>query len=140
MAKKRTRSKAELGAIRRYYAEKKKAGGQSSPGKKQHKWNRVRIWSRKKPTKSTKGHPAYIFERSGRLMRHLLFTHSPTTDGEENVLLKHNIDPDEVDRDSYVRPKAFVSQDGDFEPVDKKYRIHKEDQETIKQIKQKKDG
>ena len=33
MAKKRTRSKAELGAIRRYYAEKKKAGGQSSPWK-----------------------------------------------------------------------------------------------------------
>ena len=91
-----------------------------------------------KPTKNKKAHPAYIFGRSGRLRKHLIFTHSSTTDGKDNIRLDHNIDPSEVGKDSYVRPISFISHDDDFDPPDKKYRIHYEDLPKINSIKKKK--
>ena len=103
--------------------------------KQKKKWNRAHGFQWHKATKSTKGHPAYVYQRSKYKNKYLVFTHSPTTNGEENVKLKYNIDPEEKDRNTYVRKKSFVDDRINFEKVNKKYRIHSDDLNTIKKYK-----
>ncbi len=70
------------------------------------------------------------------MRKYLVITHKPET-GKENDyhLLKHNIDPDEKDRSSYVKKKYEVNDKSKLREPDKKYRIHKDDIETIKKYK-----
>lgn len=105
----------------------------SKKGKK--KWNRCHEFQWHKRTKSRNGHPAFIYARSGDKYRYLLFTHSSQTDGKQNEKLKHNIDPLETDKDSYLRPKHFVSHKDDFDPPKKKFYIHQDDLGTVKKYK-----
>lgn len=98
------------------------------------KWNRKHEFQIKKGTKSTKPHPAYVYAQSGNKYKHLIFTHSPTTNGKANVPLKYNIDPNEK-RTGYIRPMFFVDRRENFEPPKKKYRIHPDDMSTIKKYK-----
>ena len=61
--------------------------------------------------------------------------------GKENEKQNYNIDPDEKERDSYVRKMFFVDNNSNFEKSKRKYRIHAEDRRIInKYKKQKKDG
>lgn len=78
-----------------------------------------------KKTESRKGHPSYIFGSSGKKFSFFCFTHSDTTDGAENIKLKHNIDKND-NRDCYIRPVAQVDNGDNFEPARKKYELHKE--------------
>lgn len=103
----------------------------------QRRWNHTHEFQWKKPTKSKKGHPAYVFAKSGDNRKHFVFTHSPTTDGEDNIKLKHNIDPCECGRDTYMRPRAYISKKDSFEPSKKPYRIHDDDLHIIKKYKNK---
>ena len=66
----------------------------------------------------------------------MTFTHKPEEGKESNYeKLKHNIDPDEKDGDTYVNKNYGVSVDSSFNPPDKKYRIHADDVPTIKRYK-----
>ncbi len=105
--------------------------------KNSRKWNRRHEFQWHKATKSRKGHPSYITESSGTRFRFFCFTHSPSTDGEQNIKLKHNIDPKEV-RDCYVRPVRQIDTVYSFEPAKIKYRIHEEDKPLIQRLRKEK--
>ncbi len=108
---------------------KKKSGGKP-------KWNRAHFFQRKKSTKEHVGHPAYIYQTRGRNYKYLIFTHKPKEGDEGNYEeLKHNIDPDEKDRKSYVKKTPAVSRSDVFEAPKKRYRIHDEDRETVRKYK-----
>ncbi len=95
--------------------------------RKSGKWNRRHEFKWKKATKSTKGHPAYIFASRKEHRKFMIFTHSETTDGTKNIELNHNIDSTDKTRKSYMRPFFFVDRSDKFVEPHKKYRIHKED-------------
>ncbi len=108
-------------------------GGVNIPKKQpKKKWNRHHEFQWKKETKTTKRHPAYVYGTRGQKNRYLLFTHSSSTNGEENEKLNHNINPNETDKSSYVRKKYFVSPKSEFEKPSEKFRIHDEDKHIIK--------
>ena len=94
------------------------------------KWNRFK---RKKSTNKV-GHPVYMYGKRKGFYKYLTFTHTPK---EPDLFekLKHNIDPNETDKDTYVKKKFDVSRSDAFRKPDKKYRIHEEDRETIKKYK-----
>ena len=100
------------------------------------KWNRSHEFKKKKSSRREVGHPVYVYGKRGRNYKYLTFTHKPE-EGKENDYekLKHNIDPNEKDRDTYVKKKYDVSVSRKFDPPDKKYRIHGEDVPTIKRYK-----
>lgn len=98
------------------------------------KWNRAHEFTKRKPTKTTSGHPAYIYGKSGRQRKYLAFTHSPTTKGNANVKLKVNIDGSSDD--CYLRTQPLYAKDGDFENGDYGYRLRSEyDKNLIKKYK-----
>lgn len=101
--------------------------------KNSRKWNRRHEFQWHKATKSRKGHPSYITESSGKFYRFFCFTHSPTTDGQKNVKLKHNIDPKE-NRDCYVRPIRQTDLSENFELPYIRYRLHQDDLSKIKNL------
>lgn len=102
--------------------------------KKIKKWNRAHEFSKRKPTKTTSGHPAYIYGKSGRQRKYLAFTHSPTTKGKANVKLKANIDGSKDD--CYLRTQPLYAFDNDFENGDFGYRFRSEhDKNLIKKYK-----
>jgi hypothetical protein len=103
--------------------------------KQKKKWNRAHEFQWHKSTKTTKGHPAYVYQKRGRKNKYLVFTHSSTTNGKENEKLNYNIDPDEKERDSYVRKMFFVDDNSNFEKSKRKYRIHAEDRQIINKYK-----
>ena len=95
--------------------------------KKPHrKWNRVHQMKWHKKTQTRKGHPSYVFGSSGKRYRFFCFTHSESTDGKENIRLKHNI------------PIPQVDSHDNFEPPKKLYRIHEEDMPLIRSLRKKK--
>lgn len=103
--------------------------------KKRTKWNRQHQFKRKKSSKNGVGHPAYIYAQSVRNYKYLSFTHDVETDGVLNVPLQHNIDPDEKNKRSYMLPRHFVGSKEHFQDPDKKFRIHKDDMDTVKKYK-----
>lgn len=88
-----------------------------------------------KATNSTKGHLVYVYKRRKNKYRFLIFTHSESTNGKKNIELIHNIDPDEQDKKSFVRPQFFIDDRKNFDPPRKTYRIHKDDQSKIRSLK-----
>ena len=118
-------------AIRANYA--KKSEKQKKP---KTRWNRVHFFKRKKSTK-TVGHPVYVYGQNSRNYKYLTFTHKPEEGKEDDYeLLKHNIDPEEDGTaPTYVKKSFEINRRNDFRDPDKKYRIHDEDAETIKQYK-----
>ena len=101
------------------------------------KWNRVHEFKRKKSNKKGVGHPTLVYGKSKRSYKYLLFTHTVPEGQEENFeLLKHNIDPAEDGvRPSYMKKQYEINRKDAFESPDKKYRIHDDDKETVKQYK-----
>ena len=64
----------------------------------------------------------------------IVFTSNETTNGKQNLLLKHNVDPDSNEPCygvSYRGPRKM----SDFQPPKKAYRIHEEDRPIVKQLK-----
>lgn len=105
--------------------------------KNKSKWNRAHEFSKRKPTKSTKGHPAYIFAKSGQKRKYFAFTHSATTDGKDNISLKKNIDGSE-DK-CYVRPKFLMANEDKFEKPSKEYKFRTQaDAELIRALQKQK--
>lgn len=91
---------------------------------------------KREKSKKEVGHPVYVYGRRNRFMKYLRFTHEPEKGKESDFeKLRHNIDPDEKGRDSYVRKQFFVRREEDLEPPPKKYRIHPEDAPTMKRFK-----
>ena len=120
--------------------------------KKPRRWNRAHEFAKRKPKTTVKmvsdkhvdsstdkeGHPVYIFGRSGQLRRYLAFTHSPTTDGKENLPLEQNIDSNDK-RKCYVRDAHLVARFDDFEKPSVTYSLKTDyDRELIKWLKKKK--
>lgn len=102
------------------------------------KWNRAHEFKRKKSNKSGVGHPVYIYGKSSRSYKYLLFTHKiPDGEPEDKFeRLKHNIDPDEDGvRPSYMKKQYEINRKDAFVDADKKYRIHGEDKDTVKRYK-----
>jgi hypothetical protein len=108
-------------------------------GKKKNKsaWHRRHFFKRKKSSSSGVGHPAYIYAQSGQNYKYLAFTHRDKTDDIDNIPLKFNIDPDEPDENvkSYMVPKSKIDKQSNFQDSDKRYRIHKDDMETVRRHK-----
>ena len=79
----------------------------------------------------------YVYGKNKRSYKYLLFTHTvPTGQEADFELLKHNIDPDEEGiKPSYMKKQYETSRHNAFESADKKYRIHTEDNETVKKYK-----
>ena len=101
------------------------------------KWSRTHEFKRKNSNKKGVGHPVYVYGKSKRSLKYLLFTHKPP-EGEDDAYEKliHNIDPDEDGiKDSYVKKQYETSRYDAFKPPDKKYRIHDNDRDTIKKYK-----
>lgn len=101
---------------------------------KRKKWSRTNEFSQRKPTKSTSGHPAYIYGKSGRQRKYLAFTHSETTNGKKNEKLKVNIDGS---KDScYLRTVPLYATADKFRRPSKEYKIRSDyDKELIKKHK-----
>ncbi len=98
------------------------------------KWNREHKFSKRKPTKSTPGHPAYIYGKSGRQRKYLAFTHSKTTNGQKNEKLKVNIDGS--DEPCYLRTTPLYAEIDQFEDPFKEYKLRSNyDKELIKKHK-----
>lgn len=109
-------------------------------GKKKQKWHRVHFFRQEKKRdaenrKIGKEHPAYIFEQSPKHYKAIIFTSHPTTDGEANEKMKHNVDPLDTTRTSYGVYYRGARPFSDFRPPDKAYRIHKDDMPTVKKLK-----
>ena len=101
------------------------------------KWHKVHFFKRKKSTRRQVGHPAYVYQTSGkkpnRSFKYLTITHTPKN-GKENQYekLKHNIDPKEKSRVSYVKKYSSQAPENTFQEPDRPYRIHKDDTAVIK--------
>ena len=80
-------------------------------------------------------HPAWIFGQSRTHYKGIHFTSSATTHGQKNVELKHNIDPNEKVLKTYAVPYREPRPRSEYQPPDKKYRIHKEDKATVNGLK-----
>lgn len=101
------------------------------------KWNRTNFFQNEKKDESTRGkyreHPALIFERSGDLYKAIIFTKDPPADKDSYLQLKHNVDgskdPCYGMRYRGSRPRS------DFQPPKKKYYIHSEDKEIVRQLR-----
>ena len=105
-----------------------------SKNNKRKKWNRAHEFSKRKPTKLTSGHPAYIYGKFGRQRKYLAFTHSPTTKGLKNEKLKVNIDGS--NEPCYLRTTPLYAWDVDFEKGPFNYAFHSEqDKELVKRHK-----
>lgn len=107
------------------------------------KWNRVHFFVKEKKCnadmkKIPEEHPAYVFEQSKTHYKAIHFTSHPTTHGNENVRLKHNIDPKEEQKATYAVPYSEPRSKKEYQPPDKKYRIHRDDVGTINKLKHKK--
>lgn len=107
------------------------------------KWHRVNFFMKEK--KNTPGmkkkkleHPVWVFEQSRTHVKAIHFTSSKTTHGEANVPLKYNVDPDEKQRKSYAIPFREPRPNTEYQPPDKKYRIHKDDKATVNALRHKK--
>lgn len=102
--------------------------------KKRTKWNRQHQFKRKKSNAKGVGHPVYIFASSNRRRKYLTFTHDRDNKFPDKVPLQHNIDPDVVDPNNktYVLPYYSIDRDDAFDPLDKRYRIHKDDLGVIR--------
>ncbi len=101
---------------------------------KGRKWNRAHEFSKRKPTKSTSGHPAYIYGKSGRQRKYLAFTHSPTTNGVQNEKLKANIDGSKDP--CYLRTIPLYATVDQFDKPPKDYSLRTDyDKELIKKHK-----
>lgn len=101
---------------------------------KGRKWNRAHEFSKRKPTKSTSGHPAFIYGKSGRQRKYLAFTHSPSTNGVQNKKLKVNIDGS--NEDCYLRTIPLYAKDNDFEDGPFNYALRSNyDKELVKKYK-----
>lgn len=101
------------------------------------KWSRTHEFKRKNSNKKGVGHPVYVYAKSKRSLKYLLFTHKPP-EGKDDAYEKliHNIDPDEDGiKDSYVKKQYETSRYDAFKTPDKKYRIHDDDRDTIKKYK-----
>ncbi len=96
------------------------------------KWNKTKEFARKKSTRRAVGHPVFIYGKSGRYRKHLIFTHKPER-GKEGAYdqLKHNIDPGSTEK-CYVKKQYAVTRYDAFDPPDRKYAIHKQDADKIK--------
>ena len=102
------------------------------------KWNRKHEFKKKKSTKRAVGHPVYVIATNRNNSKYLTFTHKPEVGKEkEYTMLNHNIDPEEDKKGirSFVKNKLDVSRTSKLREPDKKYRIHKEDKETIERLK-----
>ena len=78
-----------------------------------------------------------IFAQSGEYVKPIVFTHSDTTEGKPNKLLKHNVDPNDP-KPCYGVPYRGVRKSSEFKSPKGNYRIHNEDAETIKMLKSEK--
>lgn len=98
------------------------------------KWNRAHEFSKRKATKSTSGHPAYIYGKSGRKRKYLAFTHSSTTNGSKNEQLQVNIDGSSDP--CYLRTTTLYATADKFEKPPKKYELRSNyDKELVKKYK-----
>lgn len=107
------------------------------------KWHRVNLFMKEKknnPDMKRKKleHPVWVFEQSRTHYKAIHFTSSKTTRGEENVPLKHNVDPDEKRRKTYAVPFREPRPKSEYQLPDKKYRIHKDDKATVNSLRYKK--
>lgn len=101
---------------------------------KNKKWNRAHEFSKRKPTKTVSGHPAYIYGKSGRQRKYLAFTHSDTTNGKKNEQLKVNIDGS--NKLCYLRTTPLYAKDNEFEFGKFNYKLRSDyDKELIKKYK-----
>lgn len=104
--------------------------------KQTRKWNRAHEFKRKKSTPNKVGHPVLVYGKSGRFSKYLVFTHTPKDGDEDNYeKLGHNIDPNETDRNTYVKKQSETSRSDALREPDKKYRIHPDDKGRIKKYK-----
>lgn len=84
------------------------------------------------------GHPALVFSTNARKNRYkaVKFTHHKRKD---TVPLKHNINPSEKNKITYVKKRPIVSKRRDFYPKEiKGLRIHKDDKSLIRKIQKSK--
>ena len=105
--------------------------------KSYRKWNRRHEWRLHNHSgQDKKKHPAYVFAASANKRKFLCFTHSASTNGIANVRLKHNVEPADP-KDCYIVPRSMTEDISHLEPVPKNrcFRIHPEDQETVKKYK-----
>ena len=104
--------------------------------KKTQKWNKKHKFMRKKSTELV-GHPVFVYGERKRFLKYLTFTHTPEKGKEGDYeKLRHNIDPQEDGvRDTYVKKKFDVNRSDAFRKPDRQYRIHPEDEPTIKKYK-----
>ena len=102
--------------------------------KNKEKWHKAHEFQRKKSTRRQVGHPSYIYAKRGRDYKYLTFTYTPENE-DDYVKLKHNIDPDEKEEPTYMKKWHNVAPYDAFQAPDKKYRIHQDDRETVKQYK-----
>ena len=101
---------------------------------KGRKWNRAHEFSKRKPTKSTSGHPAYIYGKSGRQRKYLAFTHSETTKGAKNEKLKVNIDGS--NEPCYLRTVPLYAREDEFDKEAHDYALRSNyDKELVKKYK-----
>lgn len=103
---------------------------------KRKKPNGIKFIFFKKSTKSEVGHPVLVYRQSKQHYRYLTFTHTPEDDKLDNYKeLKHNIYLLETNKKSYfnIYPRTTIK--GSFRKPDKKYRIHEDDLDLIKEYK-----
>lgn len=114
------------------FGKKKNNRGNKQP----RKWNRAHEFKRKKSTPNKVGHPVLVYGKRGRDSKYLVFTHTPKDGDESNYeKLDHNIDPNETDKDSYVKKEYEIGRSDALRSPDKKYRIHNDDKPKIKKYK-----
>ena len=107
-------------------------GGEIVAKRNVRKWTRAHFFKRKKSNRKGVGHPVYVYGKSGRDYKYLLFTHKPKKGEEDDyVKLKHNIDPKAAET-VYMKKSYQVNHDSAFREPDVKYRIHEEDRGTVK--------
>lgn len=84
-------------------------------------------------TYSPTGHPAYIFARVGNDYKFVGVTHSPITDGVENIRLDKNPNPNDRDK-SYAHSYSQKDKTHYFSERQRDWKMSKCDKEKLKKI------
>ena len=98
--------------------------------KKKQKRNEFRV----KNTKDGKGHPTYVYARTGDEYSFLGITHAEITKGVRNIPLERNPNPKE-NKKAYIRPNADKSHRSSFGKKLKGWSFSDNDKKKIDKYK-----
>ena len=91
---------------------------------------------RRNNSRDTGGHPTYIYAQEGKKLKFIGITHSPITDGMENIPLEKNPEPRNTSK-AYIRPYPNEAHKSSFGTKLKGWFFSDKDKRKVEEVKKK---